>query len=210
MQCHLSRMVCMLKLVTCILVAADLAPNNGSIWQMLHAGKKGTPSIIQHWWGSPKPLSVPEDFDIFYVLKSFPKGTAAGPSGLWVQYLLDAAAITLPTSICSLLRGVVNLLASGKVPREVSIFLAGGTLALNKLKDGCSPDVRPITVRKVLRCLTGKCLHVLVKLKASDFFKPLKFGVACPLGSEKSFMALGLVYRITGEMRTLLFSNWFF
>ena len=43
--------------------------------------------------------------------------------------------------------GVVNLLASEKAPREVSIFMAGGSLtALNKLKDGCPSDVRPIAV----------------------------------------------------------------
>ena len=67
----------------------------------------------------------------------------------------------------------------------MSIFLAGGSLtALNKLKDGCLSDVRPIAVGEVLRRLTGKCLCALVKLKASDFFEPLQFGVACPLGSE--------------------------
>ena len=95
---------------------------------------KGTLPSFKTAEVAPEPLSVPEDFDISYVLKSFPKGTAAWPSGLRVQHLLDAAAITLPTSIYSLLRGVINLLASGKAPREVSIFLAGGSLtALNKL-----------------------------------------------------------------------------
>ena len=38
---------------------------------------------------------------------------------------------------------------------------------------------------ETLRRLTGKCLCLLVKTKASDFFDPLQFGVACPLGSEK-------------------------
>ena len=37
----------------------------------------------------------------------------------------------------------------------------------------------------LLSRLTGKCLCLLVKTKASDFFDPLQFGVACPLGSEK-------------------------
>ena len=32
------------------------------------------------------------------VLFSFPKGTAAGPSGLRVQHLIDAAQISLPNS----------------------------------------------------------------------------------------------------------------
>ena len=37
----------------------------------------------------------------------------------------------------------------------------------------------------MLRRLTRKCLCALVKLKASDFFEPLQFGVACLRGSEK-------------------------
>ncbi|KAL5517537.1 hypothetical protein EMCRGX_G003096 [Ephydatia muelleri] len=67
------------------------------------------------------------------ILHSFPKDTAAGPSGLRIQHLLDAATIPLPTSICSALRDVVNLMASGNVPSQVSTYLAGGSLtALNK------------------------------------------------------------------------------
>ena len=54
--------------------------------------------------------------DVFNILKSFPKGTAAGLSGLQVQYLIDAAPIPLLTPICSLLRRVINVLVSGKVP----------------------------------------------------------------------------------------------
>ena len=121
------------------------------------------------------------------MLRSFPKGTAAGPSGLRVQHLLDAASILLKTSICSSLRDIVHLLASGKAPSSVSKFLAGGSLtALNKQKEGCPPDTRPIGVGKTLRWLTGKCLCALVKEKSFNFFQPLQFGVSCStLGSEK-------------------------
>ena len=59
----------------------------------------------------------------------------------------------------------------------------------------------------MLRRLTGKCLCALVKLKASDFFEPLQFGVACPLGSEKIIHG---IRSNTGEMRTLLFSRLIF
>ena len=33
--------------------------------------------------------------------------------------------------------------------------------------------------------LTGKCLCAMVKLKATDFFHPFQYGVACPSGAEK-------------------------
>ena len=74
-------------------------------------------------------LLISPDFDILSMLRSFPKGTAAaGPSGLRVQHILDAASIPLQKMICSSLRDIVNLLASGKAPSSVSKFLAGGSL----------------------------------------------------------------------------------
>ena len=40
---------------------------------------------------------------------------------------------------------IVNLLAAGKAPKEVAIYLAGGSLtALNKGGQGKPMDVRPI------------------------------------------------------------------
>ena len=80
----------------------------------------------------------------------------------------------------------MTLLASGKAPPLVSKYLAGGNLtALNKLKEGSAYDIRPIAVGEVLRRLTGKCLCTLTKHKATEFFQPLQFGVACPSGTEK-------------------------
>ncbi|KAL5486989.1 hypothetical protein EMCRGX_G019539 [Ephydatia muelleri] len=64
--------------------------------------------------------------------------------------------------------------------------MAGGSLtALSKLKPGCAPDIRPIAVGEVLRRLTGKCLCAVLKQRVIDFFEPIQFGVACPMGSEK-------------------------
>ena len=64
--------------------------------------------------------------------------------------------------------------------------MAGGSLtALSKLKPGCAPDIRPIAVGEVLRRLTGKCLCAVIKQRVIDFFEPIQFGVACPMGSEK-------------------------
>ena len=80
----------------------------------------------------------------------------------------------------------MNLLASGKVPVSVSRHLAGGSLtALVKGKPGLPPDIRPIAVGEALRRLTGKCLCAVLKSKASEFFAPFQFGVACPAGAEK-------------------------
>ena len=109
-----------------------------------------------------------------------------GLSGLHIQHLLDAAQVHLPTPICSPLRGVVDILASGRAPVSVSKFLAGGSLtALVKNKEGRPLDIHPIVVGEALRHLTGKCLCIITKPKASDFFTPFQYGVACPAGAEK-------------------------
>ena len=115
---------------------------------------------------------MPPDFDIISLLKSFPKLIAAGPSGMRVQHLLDAASIPLPTPISTSLRHVMNVLAAGKAPQELAIFLSGASLTvLSKNKPNSpSADVRPIAVGEVLRRLTNKCLCHLIRVKAADFF----------------------------------------
>ena len=50
----------------------------------------------------------------------------------------------------------------------MSAFLAGGKLiALNKNKEGCPPDVRPIAVGERLCRLTGQCICAT---KGQDLF----------------------------------------
>ena len=58
-------------------------------------------------------------------------------------------------------------------------------LGLNKIKEGCPPDVRPIAVGETLRRLAGKCVCAILKEKVADFFHPLQYGVACQAGAEK-------------------------
>eukprot|EP00731_Ephydatia_muelleri_P018057 Em0011g97a len=106
----------------------------------------------------------------------------SGPTGLRIQHLLDVAEVPVPTSICSLLRGVINLLASGQAPAAISQYMAGGSLVA--LRKG-TQDIRPIAVGESLRRLTSKCLCSLIKEDASAFFQPFQFGVASPQGCEK-------------------------
>ena len=132
-----------------------LAPNNEATWQLLHSKRPSYPPPAAPN-ANTQAISVGLNFDILSTLHSFPKGTAAGPSGLRIQHLLDAALITLPTSICATLGDIGNILASGKAPPLVSRFLARGTLiALNKLKDGSPPDIRPKAVGESLRSGAG-------------------------------------------------------
>ena len=168
------------------LTSAGIAPNNNETWELIQSKHpKGPPPIPPAPSTPPIPI-LSKDFNIAMVLRSFPKSTACGPSGLRIQHLLDTAEVPLQFPISSSLRDIVNLLASGKVPVSVSRHLAGGSLtALVKGKPGLPPDIRPIAVGEALRRLTGKCLCAVLKSKASEFFAPFQFGVACPAGAEK-------------------------
>ena len=173
-----------------MLLSSGIAPNNDTTWRLLQAKHPACPPPVTPN-ATSEPVTLGPTFNILKILRSFPKGTSAGPSGLSVQHLLDAASIPLHTPIGDSLKGIVNLMASGKVPEPVATFLAGGRLiALNKGKEGNPPDVRPIAVGETLRRLTGKCICAILRDKISSFFQPSQFGVACKAGVEKSVHSL--------------------
>ena len=77
-------------------------------------------------------LLLPPDFDLKVILHSFLKGTACGPSGLHIQHLIEVADLPIQFPICAVLRDIVSLLLSGKVPVSVAKFMTGGSLAALK------------------------------------------------------------------------------
>ena len=102
--------------------------------------RKASPQLLpQHL-----PRCLLPDFDIMAILHTFPKDTACGPSGLRIQHLIEAAEVPLQFPIGAVLRDVVNLLISGKVPVQVARFLTGGNLvALEKNKPNSPPPPPP-------------------------------------------------------------------
>ena len=164
------------------LTSSGVAPNNPTIWNLLVSKHPSCtcPSVPD----TPHTdFKLPSTLNLMAILRSFPKLTAAGPSGLRIQHLIDAAEVPLQTPVLHSLRAVIDDLVSGRAPAEVAVFLAGGNLtALNKPAPG---DIRPIAVGESIRRLTGKCLCVALKEKAASFFEPSQFGVACPNGAEK-------------------------
>ena len=139
------------------LVSPGVVPNTPEVWDLLwQKHPRGPHPSLPISWSPPVNHVLPHDFNILSVLHSFPKGTACGPSGLHIQHLLDDTQVHLPTPICSSLRGIVDILASGRAPVSVSKFLAGGSLtALVKNKEGRPLDICPIVVGEALRRLTG-------------------------------------------------------
>ena len=180
-----------------VLTSSGVAPNNDDTWKLLISKHPSSacPAI-------PLPstcntdFTFPPDVSLMDILRSFPKLTAAGPSGLRIQHLIDAAEVPLQTPFLQTLRAVVNLLISGWAQMDVAILLAGGNLtALNKPTPG---DIRPIAVGEVLRRLTGKCLCAVLRSKMTSFFEPYQFGVAVPCGAE----------RIAHGLRTCIDQHW--
>ena len=66
-----------------VLNSSGIAPNNDSTWQLLKSKHPNAPPpVIPPCDTSENPPILPPDFNILSVLRSFPKATACGPSGL--------------------------------------------------------------------------------------------------------------------------------
>eukprot|EP00731_Ephydatia_muelleri_P013975 Em0007g1285a len=193
-SCEVERLFSMAKRVFCplrrsfqprTLEALLFLNQNRSLWNLART------ALVVNEKESEKENEEEEEYEVDW---SYTKSTACGPSGLRVQHLLDATEVPMQSSICSSLRSIVNLMATGSVSNVVSKFLVGGNLAaLTKDKPGSPPDIRPIAGGETLRRLVGKCLCQITKGKPSDYFSPHQFGVACPSGAEKIVHVLSAI-----------------
>ena len=127
-------------------------------------------------------LALPPDLPaelVARMLRSFPAGSAPGPSGLRAQHLLDALTPAAKATVIEQLASVLSLLARGAAPESLMPHLAGAKLFAAEKKDG---GVRPIAVGEILRRLTAKCLCHAAKDSARNLLWPLQVGCGSPLG----------------------------
>ena len=99
---------------------------------------------------APPPVQV-AIVDVVNALRSFPSGTAPGPSCLRANHVKEAVFCSSPDSAESALEGlvgVVNLLCAGRAPPAILPYLCGATLLACNKKNG---GLRPIAVGEVLR-----------------------------------------------------------
>lgn len=118
------------------------------------------------------------------MIKAFPAGSGAGPSGLRPQHLKDSishlsneAGQRLLVSLTSL----VNLILRGEVPRVVQPLLFGANLLSLEKKCG---GVRPIAVGESIRRLAAKCASRIATQKLSDILSPIQLGTGTRYGAE--------------------------
>ena len=132
---------------------------------------------------TPGRAQVPE-FDsalLKKLIKSFPRGSSPGPSGLRAQHLKDAVRSAHGDEALEQLTSICNLLARGDAPEFLSQYLAGASLmALEKQGGG----VRPIAIGEVLRRLVSKCFCSIYEKEAHEYLWPNQIGVAAPLSAE--------------------------
>ena len=131
----------------------------------------------------PTPLQVSRE-DMLRALKSFPTGSAPGPSSLRANHIKQAIFCPSPdpaNKALQSLTGVINLLCAGKVPPDVIPYLCGALLLPCLKKNG---GLRPIAVGEVLRRLTSKCVTRAVLPEANNILSPLQVGVGLPGGCE--------------------------
>ena len=142
----------------------------------------------------PPPTAVQATIeDVARALKSFPNGSASGPSGLRANHLKEAAFCPSPDRAIYALRslsGVVNLMCAGKVPQAVVPYLCGATLLTSQKRDG---GLRPIAVGEVLRRLSSKCISKAVRSEVFEVLTPLQVGVGVQGGCKSIVHAVSLV-----------------
>ena len=103
----------------------------------------------------PPPMVLSESI-VSRSVRSFPRGSAAGPSGFRVSQLREAVLCPSPSlasQTISILTKFVNLLVKGCTPPSVTPHLCGASLLACHKKNG---GLRPIAVGEVLRRLTSK------------------------------------------------------
>ena len=118
---------------------------------------------------------------ILDALRSFPRDTAPGPSGLRVQHLLDSLTPGCKVSALEQLAACAVVLARGEAPPGVAPFFAGASLMALEKKPG---GLRPIAVGEVFRRMLGKILCKEAKESIHTFFWPRQVGVGSPLGTD--------------------------
>jgi hypothetical protein len=131
------------------------------------------------------PALTPEE--VLKAVQAFHNGSAAGPSGLRPQHLLDGVRSPDQRVALEALTDVLNTLVWGRVPICLAPAIAGAALHAIAKGEG---DVRPIAVGETLRRLASRCLCASTKEDATQYLRPLQAGVACPLGTEAAFRAV--------------------
>ncbi|XP_055347987.1 uncharacterized protein LOC129595098 [Paramacrobiotus metropolitanus] len=122
--------------------------------------------------------------DVFAAIRSFPRGSAAGPDGLRPQHLIDIVGGKMDDhsgQFCESLAAVLNVVLEGKVPADIRPAFFGGKLLALRKKDG---GLRPIAVGMTLRRVIAKIVCSKVAERAVAVLSPGQVGFNVRGGAE--------------------------
>ena len=129
-------------------------------------------------------------------VKSFPAGSAPGPSGLRPSHLVEAltcGAGDVEQKLLNVLTKFCNFFVSGEIPSEsASVLLAASLFPFRKGEDEpVSGGVRPIAVGDTLWRVIAKCVVGGVGSTFRRLVSPVQCGVAMPDAVHSIGTALG-------------------
>ena len=159
-----------------------VAPSDEALQEMLSKHPQSAPPALP---SSPVPPAVKlTESVILKGVKSFPNGSAPGPSSLRPSHLREAVGRPSPdriNQVLSSLKAFVNFLASGQIPPPVLPFFCGANL-LSSPKRSCG--LRPIAVGEVLRRLTSKSVAITARSAAFSSLTHCQLGVCVKEGCD--------------------------
>ena len=177
------------QLKTATYVAQQNKMNLQLLHHCMHCSKTDldgvyTRTILRKTFSKMFTLLIVDERIVVRAIKSFPAGTAPGPSGLRASHLKEALFCSFPrasSQFVSTISRLVSMLSSGRVPSTIIPHLCGASLIALKKKSG---GLRPIAVGRVLRRLTSKCLLLPVMAEANSILFLHQVGVNVRFGCE--------------------------
>ena len=120
--------------------------------------------------------------DVEKTIRAFPRGSAAGPSGLKPQHLRDALVPGWQDEVLRQIASLCNKLARGEAPTSVRGWLCGASLAALPKPNGSG--LRPVAVGETWRRVVGKALATEAADDLRSHLEPLQLGVGSKAGCE--------------------------
>ena len=121
--------------------------------------------------------------EFLMALKSFPKGSGAGPDGLRPQHIREMIGVggetgsNLVNAMCKL----IDKILKGEVPNSITPVLFGANLTALRKNNGGN---RPIASGSVIRRLCGKIISRRLQVGLGEPFRPIPLGHGTPGGCK--------------------------
>ena len=162
-----------------LLTSSGLAPDSAETLQRLKAKHpQSSVPLSSPCDDSAGPITLERE-SFLKALKSTPRGSAPGPSGLRFEHLKVCSEVR---DLCDCLCGIVQKVAAGGPGPVVGRALASARLIALAKGGG---DVRPIAVGEVLRRLVARSICIQERATMADIFSPVQYGVATPGGLDQ-------------------------